>query len=73
MARNDEDYDFFGDGQYDDSRSSRRAQNRRPSRRDARTAIRRYKSQQPNVDIVPQTCRCQRTASRRGIGHLGGS
>ena len=35
MARNDEDYDFFGDGQYDDSRSSRRAQNRRPSRRDA--------------------------------------
>ena len=35
MARNDEDYDFFGDGQYDDSRSSRRAQNRRPYRREA--------------------------------------
>ena len=72
MARNDEDYDFFGDGQYDDSRSSRRAQNRRPSRRDAGRDS-PLQSQQPNVDIVPQTCRCQRTASRRGIGHLGGS
>lgn len=73
MARNDEDYDFFGDGQYGRFAQLTSCTESTPIQTGCRTAIRRYKSQQPNVDIVPQTCRCQRTASRRGIGHLGGS
>ena len=72
MARNDEDYDFFGDGQYE-IRAAHVVHRIDAHPGGMRPAIRRYKSQQPNVDIVPQTCRCQRTASRRGIGHLGGS
>ncbi len=72
MARNDEDYDFLAMV----SMTIRAAHvvhriDAHPGDTGRRFA--RYKSQQPNVDIVPQTCRCQRTASRRGIGHLGGS
>lgn len=61
MARNDEDYDFFGDGQYDDSRSSRRAQNRRPSRRDAGRRFAATKASSPTSIL------CRRLAVVSGL------
>ncbi|MBS5559774.1 MAG: hypothetical protein KHX19_06010 [Bifidobacterium longum] len=61
MARNDEDYDFFGDGQYDDSRSSRRAQNRRPSRRNAGRRFAATKASSPTSML------CRRLAVVSGL------
>lgn len=61
MARNDEDYDFFGDGQYDDSRSSRRAQNRRPSRRNAGRRFAATKASSPTSIL------CRRLAVVSGL------
>ena len=61
MAHNDEDYDFFGDGQYDDSRSSRRAQNRRPSRRDAGRRFAATKASSPTSIL------CRRLAVVSGL------
>lgn len=61
MARNDEDYDFFGDGQYDDSRSSRRVQNRRPSRRDAGRRFAATKASSPTSIL------CRRLAVVSGL------
>ena len=61
MARNDEDYDFFGDGQYDDSRSSRRAQNQRPSRRDAGRRFAATKASSPTSIL------CRRLAVVSGL------
>ena len=61
MARNDEDYDFFGDGQYDDSRSSRRAQNRRPSGRDAGRRFAATKASSPTSIL------CRRLAVVSGL------
>ena len=55
------DYDFFGDGQYDDSRSSRRAQNRRPSRRDAGRRFAATKASSPTSIL------CRRLAVVSGL------